>query len=74
MSFDASGSASSKAKPASAHVDSVSLAAFVVEGDGGTSGVNTKPASDAAQKTQLATFAVNAKVRRGKDVDRVSGR
>ena len=70
VSFDASGSASSKAKPASAHVDSVSLAAFVVEGDESTrSGANTKPASDAAQKTQLATFAVNAKVRRGKDVD-----
>ena len=70
MSFDASGPASSKAKPASAHVDSVSLAAFVVEGDESTrSGANTKPASDAAQKTQLATFAVNAKVRRGKDVD-----
>ena len=70
VSFDASGPASSKAKPASAHVDSVSLAAFVVEGDASTrSGANAKPALDAAQKTQLATFAVNAKVRRGKDVD-----
>ena len=70
VSFDVSGPASSKAKPASAHVDSVSLAAFVVEGDESTrSGANTKPALDAAQKTQLATFAVNAKVRRGKDVD-----
>ena len=70
VSFDASGPASSKAKPASAHVDSVSLAAFVVEGDESTrSGANTKPALDAAQKTQLATFAVNAKVRRGKGVD-----
>ena len=61
--------ASSKAKPASAHVDSVSFAAFAsVEGDvSGASG--TKPALDAAQKTQLATFAVNAKVRRGKGTD-----
>ena len=61
---------SSQAKPASAHVDSVSFAAFAsVEGDvSGASG--TKPALDAASsKTQLATFAVNAKVRRGKGTD-----
>ena len=62
-----SGPASSKAKPASAHVDSVSLTAFVM-GEA-TSGASAKPALDAAQKTQLATFAVNAKVRRGKGAD-----
>ena len=62
-----SGPASSKAKPASAHVDSVSLTAFVM-GEA-TSGASVKPALDAAQKTQLATFAVNAKVRRGKGAD-----
>ena len=67
VSFDASGPASSKAKPASAHVDSVSLTAFVM-GEA-TSGASAKPALDAAQKTQLATFAVNAKVRRGKGAD-----
>ena len=62
-----SGPASSKAKPASAHVDSVSLTAFVM-GEA-TSGASAKPALDATQKTQLATFAVNAKVRRGKGAD-----
>ncbi len=61
------GPASSKAKPASAHVDSVSLTAFVM-GEA-ASGASVKPALDAAQKTRLATFAVNAKVRRGKGAD-----